>query len=83
MRCRKVLTGSARRSCNPQGGIQETEKIKLKEPAVQSVSLNMKIKTSYKIPSLPLASQQTKALVGSLKLLIKEKDQTRFLNGLF
>lgn len=26
--------------------------------------------------SLPLSSQQTKALVGSLKLLIKEKGQT-------
>lgn len=37
----------------------------------------------YKILSLPLYSQQTKALVGSLKVLVKEKDQTRVLNGFF
>ena len=33
--------------------------------------------------SLPLSSQQTKAWIGSLKLLIKEKDQTQILNGFF
>lgn len=33
----------------------------------------MKIKVPYKILSLLLCSQQTKALVGSLKLLVKEK----------
>lgn len=33
--------------------------------------------------SLPLSSQQTKALVGRLKFLTKEKDQTQILNGFF
>lgn len=33
--------------------------------------------------SLPLSSQQTKVFLGSLKLLIKEKDQAQMLNGFF